>query len=193
MLSFVHSFRDWVNFNGGNSNMREFRWIKIVKVFDLMSTNVNKPHFIVHGIHGFQQQKLTWEDEQPTRRTRRMSMAAMREMPPLTRGALARIRRPNYTHQKDGVKFFGKGIGLLLIMRRSGWTWGWNAGCEEVMQQQLISDVYHAWVVFKVGKTVENITPNIHSFIWRERWAVSELCLTLITRRVINTQTIRPL
>lgn len=88
---------------------------------------------------------------------------------------------------------FGEGIGLLLIMWRSGWTWGWNAGCEEVVQQQLISDVYHAWAVFKVGKTVENITPNIRSFIWRERWAISELCLTLIMRRVINTQTIRPL
>lgn len=87
----------------------------------------------------------------------------------------------------------GERIGLLLIMRRSGWTWSWNVGCEEVMQQQLISDVYHAWAVFKVGRTVENITPNIRSFIWRERWAISELCLTLIMRRVINTQTRRPL
>lgn len=87
----------------------------------------------------------------------------------------------------------GERIGLLLIMRRSGWTWSWNAGCEEVMQQQLISDVYHAWAVFKVGGAVENITPNIRSFIWRERWAMSGLCLTLIMRRVINTQTIRPL
>lgn len=47
MLSFVHSFRNWVTFNGGNSNVQEFLWIK---VFDLMSTNVNKPHFVIRGL-----------------------------------------------------------------------------------------------------------------------------------------------
>lgn len=39
---------------------------------------------------------------------------------------------------------------------------------------------------------MENITPNIRFFIWRQRWAISKLRLTLITRRVTTTQPVRP-
>lgn len=137
------------------------------------------------------QLQLTWADEQLKRRTNEHDDEARDDSADSWSASAALEAQLHPPKRRCEVS--GEGIGLLLIMWRSSWTWSWNAGCEEVMQQQLISDVYHAWAVFKVGKTVENITPNIRSFIWRERWAISELCLTLIMRRVINTQTIRPL
>lgn len=148
----------------------------------LQSRNFNKHRFLMvfvrsgfwgHRLDSLHQPRLwlrfshsTWEDERQCENTTRLTSLGHHAWDDSAHSWSAST---DLKAQLKTVWIFGEGIGLLLITWRSGWTWGWNARCENVEQQQLISDVYHAWVVFKVGKTVENITPNIRSFIWRDR------------------------